>query len=131
MPEPIDRRELLRQAAAAREQAYAPYSDFAVGAALLGESGRFYTGCNIENVSFGLTVCAERVALFKAVSEGERHFRAVAVVTSTGVTPCGACRQVLSEFCPDLEVIVAREGATDYQVYYLPDLLPHGFDSIP
>jgi cytidine deaminase len=131
MPEPIDRSELIRQAAEARRHAYAPYSDFPVGAALLGTSGRVYAGCNIENVSFGLTVCAERVALFKAVSEGERRFRAVAVVTSTGVTPCGACRQVLSEFAPDLEVIVAREGASDYQVHYLPDLLPYGFDSIP
>ena len=131
MPPPIDRRDLIRQASEARRQAYAPYSEFAVGAALLGESGRVYTGCNIENVSFGLTVCAERVALFKAVSEGERRFRAVAVVTATGVTPCGACRQVLSEFAPDLEVLVAREGATDYQVHYLPDLLPHSFDAIP
>jgi cytidine deaminase len=131
MPPSIDRRDLIRQASEARRQAYAPYSDFAVGAALLGESGRVYAGCNIENVSFGLTVCAERVALFKAVSEGERRFRAIAVVTSTGVTPCGACRQVLSEFAPDLEVIVAREGAADYQVHYLPDLLPHSFDSIP
>jgi len=130
MPQPFDRRDLLRQAGEARRQAYAPYSDFAVGAALLGESGRVYAGCNIENVSFGLTVCAERVALFKAVSDGEQRFRAVAVVTATGVTPCGACRQVLSEFAPDLEVLVAREGATDYQVHYLPDLLPHSFDSI-
>ncbi len=131
MPQPIDRRDLIRQASEARGQAYAPYSEFAVGAALLGESGRVYPGCNIENVSFGLTVCAERVALFKAVSEGERRFRAVAVVTATGVTPCGACRQVLSEFAPDLEVLVAREGASDYQVHYLPDLLPHSFDAIP
>jgi cytidine deaminase len=131
MPEPVDRPELIRQAAESRRQAYAPYSDFQVGAAVLGASGRVYTGCNVENVSFGLTVCAERVALFKAVSEGERHFRALAVVTSTGVTPCGACRQVLSEFAPDLEVLVAREGASDYQVHYLPDLLPYGFDSIP
>ncbi len=131
MSDPVDRPDLIRQATEARHQAYAPYSDFQVGAALLGASGRVYTGCNIENVSFGLTVCAERVALFKAVSEGEHHFRALAVVTSTGVTPCGACRQVLSEFAPDLEVLVVREGASDYQVFYLPDLLPHSFDSIP
>ena len=90
--------ELISQAAQAREHAYAPYSRYAVGAALLTRSGRVYTGCNVENASYSLTLCAERVALFKAVSEGEREFQAIAIVTSNGGSPCGACRQVLAEF---------------------------------
>ena len=126
----MDRNELIRLAREAREQAYAPYSHFAVGAALLGASGRVYTGCNVENVSYGLTVCAERVAMFKAVSEGEREFEAIAVVTSSGVPPCGACRQVLREFGPGLEVIVAWTDGDDYEVYPLRKLLPHSFDSM-
>jgi cytidine deaminase len=126
----MDQNELIRLAREAREQAYAPYSHFAVGAALLGASGRVYTGCNVESVSYGLTVCAERVAVFKAVSEGEREFEAIAVVTSSGVTPCGACRQVLSEFGPGMEVIVARVDGDACEVYPLRELLPHSFDSI-
>ena len=102
-----DQDKLVSLAAEARKKAYAPYSNFAVGAALLAKSGRVYTGCNVENVSYGLTVCAERVAVFKAVSEGEREFEAIAVVTENGVTPCGACRQVLIEFGDDIQVIVA------------------------
>jgi cytidine deaminase len=126
----MDRNELIRLAREAREQAYAPYSHFAVGAALLGASGRVYTGCNVENVSYGLTVCAERVAVFKAVSEGEREFEAIAVVTSSGVTPCGACRQVLSEFGPGMEVIAAWTDSDACEVYPLRKLLPHSFDSM-
>jgi len=97
--------ELLVRAARARRDAHAPYSRFAVGAALLAADGRVFTGCNIENASYGLSVCAERVALFKAVSEGVRGFAALAVAgPRPGVTPCGACRQVLSEFAPDLRL---------------------------
>ncbi len=115
--------ELIALAAQARERAYAPYSQFAVGAALLAKSGRVYTACNVENVSYGLSVCAERAAVFKAVSEGEREFEAIAVVTETGVTPCGACRQVLREFGEDIRVIVA-DASGRYRVFSLRELLP-------
>ena len=97
--------ELLSQAARARRTAHAPYSRFAVGAALLARDGRVFTGCNVENAAYGLTVCAERVAVFKAVSEGVQDFAALAVAgPRPGVTPCGACRQVLAEFGLDLRV---------------------------
>ena len=98
-------KELLRLADEARKQAYAPYSRYAVGAALLTRTGRVFTGCNVENASFGLSICAERTAVFKAVSEGEHAFVAIAIVTpDLGASPCGACRQVLYEFAPDLWV---------------------------
>ena len=90
--------ELIALATRASARAYAPYSGYAVGAALLGKSGHTYTGCNVENASYSLTICAERAVVFKAVSEGERAFEAIAIVTSNGGTPCGACRQVLAEF---------------------------------
>lgn len=122
----MDDRELVRAAVEAREKAYAPYSGFRVGAALLTRSGRVFTGANVENASYGLSVCAERVAAFKAVAEGEREFEAIAVATGNGVLPCGACRQVLNEFGPDMRVIVAdAEGNT--RTYRLRDLLPGGF----
>lgn len=117
---------LIAKAMKAREQAYAPYSHFTVGAALLGKSGRVYTGCNVENASYGLSICAERAAVFKAVSEGERDFKAIAVVTEKGVTPCGACRQVLMEFGEDMQVIVANESG-EYRVLTLRELLPEAF----
>jgi cytidine deaminase len=118
--------KLVSLAAEARKRAHAPYSNIAVGAALLAKSGRVYTGSNVENASYGLTVCAERVAVFKAVSEGEREFEAIAVVTEKGITPCGACRQVLIEFGGDLQVIVA-DTAGHQRVFALTDLLPEGF----
>ena len=120
-------RELMRKAQQARERAYAPYSGFSVGAALLARSGRVYTGCNVENSSFGLTCCAERIALFKAVSEGEREFEKLALVGAEDreVVPCGACLQALSEFAPELTV-VTFDGRTIRQ-YLLKDLLPRGF----
>lgn len=120
--------ELVSLAAEARKKAHAPYSHFAVGAALLASSGRVYTGCNVENASYGLTVCAERVAVFKAVSEGEREFEAIAVVTENGATPCGACRQVLMEFGDHIQVIVA-DAAGHRRSFTLTDLLPEGFTS--
>jgi len=101
------RAELIARAGEARLQAYAPYSGYAVGAALLARSGRIYVGVNVENAAYPSGMCAERVAVFKAVSEGEREFEAIAVVTQNGGSPCGACRQVLSEFGPDTLVIVA------------------------
>jgi cytidine deaminase len=97
-----------------------------VGAALLGASGKVYTGCNVENVSFSLTVCAERTAVFKAVSEGEREFRALVVYSRTGATPCGACRQVLREFCKDLPVLVVS-AAGERRLYSLAELFPAAF----
>src|SRR5512143_2614455 len=99
--------ELIDLARKARKQAYAPYSHYKVGAALLGKSGKVYAGCNVENASYSLTCCAERTAIFKAVSEGETEFEAIAVVTKNGGSPCGACRQVLSEFAPELIIYVA------------------------
>jgi len=115
--------ELVALAREARDKAYAPYSGFAVGAALRAKSGRIYSGCNVENASYGLTVCAERVAIFKAVSAGERKFEALAVVTEPQASPCGACRQVLAEFGLDIQVIIADLGK-GRKVYTVGDLLP-------
>jgi cytidine deaminase len=103
----LDRNALIDRARKVREKAYAPYSDYRVGAALLGASGRIHTGCNVENAVYSETICAERAAVVKAVSEGERDFRAIAVVTRDGGSPCGACRQVLNEFSPDMIVLIA------------------------
>lgn len=118
--------ELIAKAAEARHKAYAPYSHYAVGAALLTASGKVYTGANVENASYGLAICAERTAVGKAVSDGERNFVAIAVVTENGGTPCGACRQVLNEFGPDMRVLIA-DAAGQYQVYRLAELLPASF----
>ena len=118
--------ELIGLAREARQRAYAPYSRFAVGAALLGRSGRVYAACNVENVSYGLSICAERAAVFKAVSEGEQEFEALAVVTSAGGSPCGACRQVLAEFNYNMTVYVAdTEG--QYRTFTVEELLPEAF----
>jgi cytidine deaminase len=126
--QPTDR-QLIEMARQVRELAYAPYSHFPVGAALLGRSGRVYTGCNVENASYPLTICAEQAAITKAVSEGEREFEAIAVMTATGATPCGACRQILREFGGpdgDLRVIVAdTEGRV--RTFTIAELLPAGF----
>jgi cytidine deaminase len=121
---------LIKAATQARESAYAPYSRFKVGAALLARDGRVFTGSNVENLSFGLTNCAERTAVFTAVTLGVRLFKGLAVVTAgtEPVTPCGACRQVLSEFAPDLWVVCATTGGKR-KLFYLSELLPHGFDS--
>ena len=123
-------RELVASAAAAREQALAPYSGFKVGAALETLDGRIYTGCNIENASYGLTVCAERVALWKALSEGVREFRQIAIVTNAAIitSPCGACRQLLWEYCGNILVQLHSLRGIDQQ-YRLADLLPFPFDN--
>ena len=121
------RRRLVDAALAARERAYSPYSGYAVGAALLTASGAVYTGCNIEIASYGATVCAERTAAFKAVSEGERAWRAIAIVTSNGAAPCGICRQVLYEFGPALTVVTANAQGEVVWEGPLGDLLPLGF----
>ncbi len=121
---------LVDAAVRAREHAHAPFSKFKVGAALLGEDGQIYTGCNVENATYGLTVCAERVAVFKAVSEGVRKFRRIVVAADTNVLtpPCGACRQILWEFCGDIEVILTNlQGKTES--LRLKDLFPRPFDA--
>lgn len=121
--------ELISVAIAARERAYCPYSNFAVGAAIETEEGRVYDGCNVENISFGLSVCAERSAACTAVTAGERRWRALAVVTADGSTPCGACRQVLAEFAdPTLPVYLATPDG-EYRTLTLGDLCPHPFRS--
>jgi len=120
------KRNLVKLAKDAREKAYAPYSNYQVGAALLTKTGLVFSGCNVENAALGHTICAERTAILKAVSEGHRTFEGIAVVTKDGGTPCGSCRQVMREFAGDLTVIVADEkGAT--KTYTLNELLPHSF----
>lgn len=125
----MNAKKLIEYAKKAREKAYAPYSRFKVGAALLTAGGNVYTGCNIENSSYGLAVCAERVALFKAVSEGERVFQAIAVFAGTlgYCSPCGACRQVLLEFGGDIEVYMANSQG-EYRVMTVTELVPSAFD---
>lgn len=130
-----EKKKLILSAADARKRAYCPYSDFAVGASLLCSDGSVYQGCNIENSSFGATVCAERNAIFKAVSDGKHEFSAIAVVGGKKdkkiedfIYPCGVCRQVMVEFCKsDFLIIVAKE-AENYQEYSLRELVPCQFD---
>lgn len=123
----MDAKELIKMAIEARQNAYAPYSHFAVGAALLAESGRVYTGCNIENASYGLTCCAERNAIFAAVGAGERRFKMLAVAADSPepVAPCGACRQVIAEFGIPLVVMGNLKEAT--KTMTAEELLPYGF----
>ncbi|MEG0036387.1 MAG: cytidine deaminase [Oscillospiraceae bacterium] len=121
-------RELINKAIASAEKAYAPYSRFSVGAALECENGEIFTGCNIENIALGSTVCAERVAMFKAISEGNRSFKRLAIYADgmDYCMPCGACRQVMSEFSQDMEILCARAMGS-YVSYKLYELLPHTF----
>ncbi len=121
------RSTLIQTAIEARGWAYAPYSHYPVGAALLTASGRIYDGVNIENAAYPTTICAERVAVFKAVSEGERDFQAIAVVTENGGPPCGSCRQVLAEFGLDVIVLIADIAGNLLQEITLKDLLPNAF----
>ena len=130
----MENRELVMEALKARKQAYCPYSGFAVGAALLCADGRVFTGCNIENAAYPATNCAERTAIFKAVSEGERDFTAIALcgglngVVKDYCAPCGVCRQVMAEFCdPEtFEILLATENGVE-EAYLLKELLPRGF----
>lgn len=122
--------DLIHAALAARKNAHAPFSNFKVGAALEDDLGRLFTGCNIENASYGLTMCAERVAVFKAISEGATNFKRIAVAVDTDVLtpPCGACRQILWEFCGDVEITLANlQGKTE--TIHLKDLFPRPFDA--
>lgn len=121
---------LTESALEARKNSHAPFSHFLVGAALEAEDGRVFTGCNVENATYGLTVCAERVAVFKAISEGARKFRRIAVAADTDVLtpPCGACRQILWEFCGDVEVTLTNlHGKTEK--LRMKDLFPRPFDA--
>ncbi len=123
-------KDLIEQARKSRENAHAPFSNFKVGAALLTESGEIITGCNIENASYGLTMCAERVAIFKAISEGEKNFKHLAIVADTEnlTPPCGACRQIIWEFCGNVEIVLANlQGKTEN--FQMSELLPRAFDS--
>jgi cytidine deaminase len=121
-------RFLVAEARAARRKAFAPYSKFRVGAALLAASGKVYRGCNVENASYGLTVCAERVAFFNAVSAGEKRFIAIAIVSEGAATPCGACRQVMAEFAPKLEILVVDVQRRNLpRLSSLDELLPNRF----
>ncbi len=119
--------KLVNAAIEVAQKAYAPYSNYHVGAALYAEDGTIFTGCNVENASYPITICAERTALVKAVSEGRRQFQAIAVVTRNGGSPCGMCRQMLYEFSPELTVIIADFEGQVHRILPLHDLLPHGF----
>lgn len=131
----MEERELIRQAHEARQRAYTPYSGFKVGAALLTRAGKVYLGCNIENAAYGPTNCAERTAFFKAVSEGEREFEAIAIVGGKDgdsalqmCAPCGVCRQVMMEFCnPKKFRIMLEDGKDGFKAFTLEELLPLGF----
>ena len=129
----MDKTKLCAMAIAAMQSAYAPYSGYKVGAALLTKAGKIYTGCNIENTSFGATNCAERTAFFKAVSAGERDFTMIAIAGGKdgkmdgAFPPCGICRQVMREFCEDDFVVLSVTGEENYEEYTLSELLPHSF----
>ncbi|MBQ3972698.1 MAG: cytidine deaminase [bacterium] len=134
MPDKETIRELIRQALGMMKMSYIPYSHFSVGAALLTDSGEIYTGCNIENAAYSPSVCAERTAFFKAVSEGHTSFRAIAVTGGKEreakelCTPCGVCRQVMMEFCdPETFYVISAVSPDEYRVFTLKELLPLGF----
>lgn len=122
--------ELIRAAITAREKAFAPYSKFKVGAAVRTKQGKVYTGCNVESASFGLTVCAERIAIWKAVSEGETEFTEIAVVTDTQklTPPCGVCRQIIWEFCGDIPMTMSTLDGQNKTIP-MSELLPYAFDT--
>lgn len=124
---------LIAAAIEVSQRAYVPYSEYPVGAALLTTSGKVILGCNVENASYGGTICAERTAAVKAVSEGEHDFAAIAVATKNGGSPCGMCRQFLFEFAPELQVIIADFTGKIHTELSLQELLPHGFgpNSLP
>jgi len=129
----IDYEQLAKMAIDAKQMSYSPYSQFSVGAALLAKNGKIYTGCNVESAAYSPSNCAERTAIFKAVSEGDREFAAIAVAgshkdsTPDYCYPCGVCRQVLNEFCEDDFIIIAAKTNTDYHIHKLGELLPHSF----
>jgi cytidine deaminase len=121
------RKELIQLARKAQSAAYAPYSKYNVGAALITRSGKIFSGANIENAAYPTSICAERVAIFKAVSEGEREFETIAVVTRDGGSPCGSCRQVMAEFAIDAQVLIANEEGEVVEDTTVRKLLPFAF----
>lgn len=129
-------KKLIAEALIARQNSYSPYSNFKVGAALLEKSGIIYTGCNIENASYPATVCAERTAILKAVSEGKKDFQAIAIVGGSNempdnfAYPCGVCRQVMGEFCYGDFVIIVAKDVNDYKIHTLDELLPARFEKL-
>ena len=125
-----DEIQLIEMAKKARETAYAPYSNFHVGAALLAEDGRIFTGCNIENVSYSATNCAERTAFFKAISEGVRSFQAIAIISDSKecIAPCGVCRQVMVEFCGPEFLVIMCDANGNYKKKFLAELMPEMFN---
>lgn len=123
----VQQQQLVEQALAAQQHAYVPYSNYPVGAALLTTTGQVFTGCNVENAATPATICAERTAITKAVSEGQREFVAIAVVTRNGGSPCGICRQVMNEFAPNILIIVANGTGKIQYTHRLPEMLLHAF----
>ncbi|HBY57984.1 MAG TPA: cytidine deaminase [Candidatus Atribacteria bacterium] len=125
----VNYEKLLKEAEEVRKKAYTPYSKFKVGAALLTSDGKIFTGCNIENASFGLTVCAERVAILKAISEGSYKFEAIAIIGDTNrpCSPCGACRQVISEFGEDIKIVMSNLKG-EVKIKKISELLPEAFN---
>lgn len=126
----MDYKSLAEKAVEAKTKALPTYSNFHVGSALLTKENKVYTGCNIESSSYSLTICAERTAIFKAISEGEREFKAIAVAgdTEDHISPCGACRQVISDLCGEIDVILVN-GKNDYKVFKTSELIPLAFGS--
>ena len=122
-----EKKTLIQTSLKARENAYTPYSHYKVGAALKTKSGKIYTGCNIENASYGLTICAERTAMFKAVSEGDRDFETIVIATRDGGSPCGACRQVMAEFSLEMQVILVNQEGGIIGEFSVAELLPEAF----
>lgn len=120
------KQQLIQEAESARFKAYAPYSKFRVGAALLDQKGRVFTGCNVENAAYAEAICAERTAVAKAVSEGSQKFTAIAIVTENGAAPCGSCRQVINEFAPKIDIILV-DAKNNVKEFTLDQLLPLSF----
>jgi cytidine deaminase len=124
----MEYKTLIQKAVEAKLNAHPPYSNFHVGAALLTEDDKIYTGCNVENSTFGLTLCAERTAIFKAMSEGERKFKAIAITSDSPdyITPCGSCRQIIFDHCGEIDIICTN-GKHEYKIFKTSELLPHAF----
>lgn len=124
----MDYKELIQKASLAKEASVSPYSNFRVGSALLTDDDKIYTGCNVENSTFGLTLCAERTAIFKAISEGKRKFKTIVIVSDSPdyITPCGACRQIIFDHCGEID-IVCTNSKNEYKIFKTSELLPFAF----